>query len=459
MKQLNDIKTLYFLGIGGMGMSALARYFHARGMVVHGYDRTHTPLTEALENEGMHIHYEDDPGRIPEAVDLVVRTPAVPESNAELQELHRRGVPMMKRAELLGLISRHSRALAVAGTHGKTTTSSMLTWLLHRGGLEPTAFLGGIARNFESNYVPGRNEWIVVEADEFDRSFLHLHPEAAAILSVDPDHLDIYGTEEAVWTTGYKPFAEQVRGRLVVRHDLATRFSGRAVWTFGIGEGDVQARRVRVEDGWFVFDLLTPFGKRESVRLALPGRHNVLNALAATGLALEAGADLDAVVEGLATFKGIWRRFDVLHRSDHYVYVDDYAHHPAELEAALRAARELFAERHITAIFQPHLFSRTRDFMAEFAKALSLADELILLDIYPAREEPIEGVTSDALAARITDIPVVRAARDAVPALLAQKDVEVVMTLGAGDIDRLRKPIAKLLAARAAQPQDTMKEE
>ncbi len=459
MKQLTDIKTLYFLGIGGIGMSALARYFHARGAVVHGYDRTRTPLTEALEKEGMHIHYEDDPARIPEAVDLAVRTPAVPESNAELQELLRRGVPVMKRAELLGLISRHSRTLAVAGTHGKTTTSSMLTWILHQGGVVPTAFLGGIARNFESNYVPGRGEWVVVEADEFDRSFLHLHPEAAAILSVDPDHLDIYGSEEAVWATGYRPFAEQVRGRLVIRHDLAHRFPDREVWTFGIGQGDVQARHVRVEDGWFVFDLLTPFGKRQDVRLALPGRHNVWNALAATGLALEAGVGLEVVVEALATFKGIWRRFDVLHRSDRYVYVDDYAHHPAELEAVLRAARELFAERRITAIFQPHLFSRTRDFMAGFAKALSLADELILLDIYPAREEPIAGVSSDALAARITGIPVVRAARDEVPALLAQKDVEVLMTLGAGDIDRLREPIAKLLAARAAQPQDTMKEE
>ncbi len=456
---MTDIKTLYFLGIGGIGMSALARYFHARGVAVYGYDRTRTPLTEALEKEGMHIHYEVDPARIPDQVDLVVRTPAVPATNAELQELQCRGVPMMKRAEVLGLISRHSRTLAVAGTHGKTTTSSMLTWLLHRAGMEPTAFLGGIARNFGSNYVPGQNDWIVVEADEFDRSFLHLQPEAAAILSVDPDHLDIYGTEEAVWTTGYKPFAGQVRGRLVVRHDLADRFPGREIWTFGIGQGDVQARHVRVDDGWFVFDLDTPMGARANVRLALPGRHNVMNALAATGLALEAGADLDAVVEGLATFKGIWRRFDVLHRSDRFVYVDDYAHHPAELEAALRAARELFAGRRITAIFQPHLFSRTRDFMAGFAKALSLADELILLDIYPAREEPIEGVTSDALAAQITDIPVVRAGRDEVPALLAEKEVEVVMTLGAGDIDRLRDPISAVLEARAARARETMKEE
>ncbi len=453
MCDLNDIKTMYFLGIGGMGMSALARYFHARGVAVHGYDRSCTPLTEALEREGMHIHYEADPAQIPAQVDLAVRTPAVPEANAELVALRARGVPLLKRAELLGRISRTRATLAVAGTHGKTTTSAMLAWLLKCGGLDATAFLGGIARNFGSNYVSGQGEWVVVEADEFDRSFLHLEPAAAAILSLDPDHLDVYGDEEALWTTGYKPFAEKVKGRLVVRHDLAARFDTPLLWTFGIEAGEVQARNVRVADGSFVFDLHTPLGTHRQVRLALPGRHNVLNALAATGLALEAGASLEAVVEGLTTFKGIWRRFELCHRSEHYVYIDDYAHHPAELEAVLRAARELFAGRRITAIFQPHLFSRTRDFMDGFARALALADELILLDIYPAREAPIAGVDADVLAKRIEGIPVVRARREEVLRLLSQKPLELVMTLGAGDIDALRAPIAALLDERAAEPQ------
>lgn len=453
MHNLDDIKTMYFLGIGGMGMSALARYFHARGVEIHGYDRSRTPLTEDLERQGMCIHYEVAPEQIPPQVDLAVRTPAVPETNAELAALCARGVPVVKRAELLGHLSRHRTTLAVAGTHGKTTTSAMLTWLLKCGGQDVTAFLGGIARNFGSNYVAGRGEQVVVEADEFDRSFLHLEPAAAAILSLDPDHLDVYGSEEALWTTGYKPFAERVKGRLVVRHDLAARFDAHLLWTFGIEQGTLQARNVRVAEGWFTFDLHTPLGVRSDVRLALPGRHNVLNALAAAGLALEAGVSLDAVVAGLATFKGIWRRFELCHRSDRYVYIDDYAHHPAELEAALRAARELFGERHITAIFQPHLFSRTRDFMDDFARVLALADELILLDIYPARETPITGVDSDALAKRIDAIPVVRARREEVPHLLSQKPLEVVMTLGAGDIDALRAPLTALLNERAAMPQ------
>ncbi len=451
MLELQHIQKIYFLGIGGIGMSALARYFHARGAQVWGYDRTRTALTDTLTQEGMHIHYEADSGHIPEEIDLAVYTPAIPPDHVVLRYLQQQDILLMKRAEVLGLISRNSRTLAVAGTHGKTTTSSMLAWLLKSNGVDATAFLGGIAHNFGSNYVAGHDEWVVIEADEFDRSFLHLHPEAAAILSIDADHLDVYGSAESVWQTGYQPFAQRVKEHLVVRHDLADRFVERPLYTFGIECGQLSARRIGVADGWFVFDLTTPQGQWEGVRLPLPGAHNVLNALAALSLAQYAGVPFEKAIAALATFKGVWRRFDWCHRGTRYVYIDDYAHHPAELEEVIGAARALFAERRITVVFQPHLYTRTRDFLAGFAQALSKADEVVLLDIYPAREMPIPGVSADLLAQTISGVPVTRVVKEEVVDLLAQKELEVLLTLGAGDIDQLRAPIAQMLRAREVQ--------
>lgn len=448
--QLDDIHSAYFIGIGGIGMSALARYLRAKGLDVYGYDRTETALTRTLAAEGIHIHYEDDPKQIPEGVDLVVYTPAVPEEHRELTYFRTRGFPVRKRAEVLGLLSLEERTIAVAGTHGKTTTSCMLSWLLVHGGLDCTAFLGGIATNFESNYRLGESGWMVVEADEYDRSFLHLHPERAVILSMEPDHLDIYGDEDSVVDSGFRAFAGQVvpGGLLYVQQRWASLLDEEQVSrTFGLGQGDYRAEAVRVEQGCFAFDLHTPeWGLIEGFRLPLPGRHNVENATAALAVALELGLEPGRLRQGLQLFKGVKRRFELRFRRPEVVYVDDYAHHPTELRAAIRAAREFYPGKRIKGIFQPHLYSRTRDFAVGFAQALDELDEVILLDIYPAREAPIPGVSAELIRKHMK-----KHTGAAVPlgeALDKSKEqpAGVWMTLGAGNIDTLAEPICAYLA-------------
>ena len=445
--QIETVQRIYFVGIGGIGMSALARYFHKRSMEIYGYDRTETPLTKKLVEEGMYIHYQSDVSLIPEKIDLVIYTPAVPVDHPEMLHLRSLEIPMMKRAAALGWISQNSKTIAIAGTHGKTTTSSMTTWLWKNAGWEPTGFLGGIAGNFGSNYVPGHSEWVVAEADEYDRSFLHLFPESAAILSADPDHLEIYGTAEAMLKEGYQAFARQVKNNLVVRYDLVAKFQACAenCFRFGIGEGDFRAENLRIERGAFVFDLASPNGLNKAIRLPMPGQHNVSNATAAAALAELEGMSPEVIRSGLESFKGIQRRFQRIVDKPNQVFIDDYAHHPTELNAAISAAKALFPDKRIRGIFQPHLFSRTRDFMEGFAAALDQLHEAWLLPIYPARETPIAGINSEAVLEKMNLKNKRLIEKNAVLDALQQSPPQVLLTLGAGDIDQLVEPIKELL--------------
>ena len=472
---LDDIKKIYFLGIGGIGMSALARYFCSRGCEIHGYDKTETTLTKKLVKEGMKIHYGNaDLRKIPDGLDLVVWTPAVPRDFEELTFFQNTNVPLKKRAEVLGIISRSQRTIAVAGTHGKTTTTSLLTHLLRTGRVDCTAFLGGISQNLRSNYVGGNSDWVVAEADEYDRSFLHLSPEIAVLLSMDPDHLDIYGEASAVAETGFKEFIRKTKpnGKVFINHNLAQYFDNQLFETFGVNVGTYRAHNVRVENGWFVFDFAAPAphqireanpaagngGGRSSgeprgfamknLRFAMPGRHNVENAAAAIAVALNVGVTPEAIRKALATFKGIKRRFEFIFRDEKTVFIDDYAHHPTEIRAAAQAARELFPGRKITGIFQPHLYSRTRDFQDGFAEELDKLDEIILMDIYPAREKPIPGVTSEIIFEKMKNPNKVLVTKANMLDILKTKDLDVVMTIGAGDIDTFVAPVKRWLKGR-----------
>jgi UDP-N-acetylmuramate--alanine ligase len=457
-----SIHKIYFIGIGGIGMSALARYFRLHGVEVHGYDRTETDLTRALSAEGMQVHYVDDVSFIPEGVDLVVFTPAVPQDHTELNWFLSRGYPLKKRAEVLGIISRSKRCIALAGTHGKTTTSTMVTHLLRACGVDATAFTGGISGNLGSNFVEGESDWVVVEADEYDRSFLHLHPEIAVINSVDADHLDIYGTEAAVLTS-YQQFAGQLKpgGYLLLEQNIDMPVEN-ALY-FGVERGDAQAKNIRMEDGYTVFDLeiqdsiplpdaaFPEVGRPrhfEALRLAYPGLHNVKNAVAAVVAALLAGADASKIPAALASFQGVKRRFETIVKTPQTVFVDDYAHHPTELVAAIAAARMMYPNRTITGVFQPHLFSRTRDFANAFAKALDTLDACILLPIYPAREEPIEGVNSAMLLHKMELQNKRLIEKNALVAELSKLPLDVLMTMGAGDIDTLIEPIKTMITLK-----------
>lgn len=448
---LDEIKSVYFIGIGGIGMSAIARYFNSRGVKVAGYDRTSTELTKTLETEGMTIRYAEDVSSLPEDVDVIVYTPAVPATHTELQWYREQGYPVYKRSQVLGVISEGMRTVAIAGTHGKTTTSTLTTHLLRSGGVDCNAFLGGVARNFSSNFVSGDTDWVVVEADEYDRSFLTLHPDIAVITSMDPDHLDIYGDEQTLLETGFLAFAKQLKagGKLLVRTGLEHHFAAdQRVETFGIEAGDYQAKNLRVEDGYFVFDFQSTEHSINGLQHPHPGRHNVLNALASIAIALQLGASAEQVKAGLLAFLGIGRRFEFIIREPKLAFIDDYAHHPEELQAAIGAARELYPDRKLTGIFQPHLFSRTKDFAEGFGAALDQLDEILLLDIYPAREEPIPGITSATIAGHMKNEKRTLLTKAEVLDQLAQREIEVLLTLGAGDIDTLVTPIGELLQAR-----------
>ncbi len=459
----SSIHKVYFIGIGGIGMSALARYFRLHGAEVHGYDRTETELTRALEAEGMQVHYEDNLKFIPEAVDLVVYTPAVPKEHSELQWFVDNGYPVKKRAEVLGIISKAKRCIAIAGTHGKTTTSTLTSHLLRACGVDVTVFVGGISGNLSSNFVEGKSDWVVAEADEYDRSFLHLHPEIAVINSVDADHLDIYGTEAAV-RASYQKFATQLKpgGLLLLEQSIDIQADN--CIRFGIEAGDVQAKDIRVEDGYTVFDYVSRISspltgqdkltvlEMKGLRLPYPGLHNVKNALAAITATLNTGAvDAARIPAALESFKGVKRRFETIAKTETTVYVDDYAHHPAEIEATIEAARMLYPGRKITGIFQPHLFTRTRDFADGFAAALDKLDACILLPIYPARELPIEGVTSEMLLQKMANKhkqPIQK--NELINHLKNMKDnnqLDILITMGAGDIDTLIAPIQNLITS------------
>lgn len=459
-----EYANIYFLGIGGIGMSALARYFLHEGRRVAGYDRTPSALTEALEAEGAAIHYEEDVRLIPEAfldpaTTMVVYTPAVPRDHAEYRYFLEHGFRIEKRSQMLGHLSAGKYVMAVAGTHGKTTTSTLVAWLnraLTGGG---SAFLGGVSKNFDSNLVLGGGARLAVEADEFDRSFLRLYPDVAVVTSADADHLDIYGTHEAV-KEAFSQFIGQIRpgGSLIIKQGLDLRIDnpGITVWRYALDTPcDFYAARVRLlEGGHYRYDIVTPDGVIADCTLGVPGWVNIENSVAAVAsvwcAARHEGVALDAerLREGLASFSGVKRRFEFYVNTPKQVYMDDYAHHPRELAATLLSLRRMFPGRRITALFQPHLYTRTRDLCDGFAEALSHADEVVLLPIYPAREEPIEGVTSEIIAERVT-VPCRIVPREVLADTVAAMPTDVVVSFGAGNIDACCGAIAEKLMKKA----------
>lgn len=443
--RIEDINSVYFVGIGGIGMSAIARWFKQRGAYVAGYDRVKTPLTARLEGEGMWIHYEDKIGEVPELYldkeqTVIVYTPAIPKGHGELNYFRKKEFEVMKRSELLGVISRGHYTIAVAGTHGKTTTSSMVAHLLNHSERGCSAFIGGIMTNYDSNLIVGNSEApVVVEADEFDRSFHRLAPDYAVITSVDPDHLDIYGHEDEM-QNAFGQFVNLVNadGKTLIHHKAAEKINGHLenlYYTYGIDRGDIQARALRAVGATFVFNYYGSVVIKD-VRLEVPGFHNVENAIAAITVALDMGMAPEAVKAQMGSYRGVKRRFEYIIKDERFVQIDDYAHHPTEISAFLRSVRALYPHKRITAIFQPHLYSRTRDFMDGFAESLDLADEIILLDIYPAREEPIPGISSQVIFDKMQKSNKVQSSKGELMDLMKEKDVELLCTIGAGDIDQ-----------------------
>ena len=440
------MKNIYFIGIGGIGMSAIARYYNAKGFKVSGYDKTPSPLTHELESEGIEVHYEDNVDFVPKDVaeTLVVYTPAVPKDMGELVYVQENGYRVIKRSRMLGEIAEGQRCMAVAGTHGKTTTSTLTSHIFTAAGEGCSAFLGGISKNYGTNLLISENDVIVAEADEFDRSFLQLFPEIAVITSMDPDHLDIYG-DEAHIREAFKAFASQVSSTVIARYglDITAADTKARIMTYGFNEPAADFWAEPLEKGHF--NLHYPGGVIEDCVVGIPGWVNVENGTAAAAIALSYGLEPARVREALASFEGVKRRFDMQVRNEKHVYIDDYAHHPREIAAALSSIRESYPDRKLTAVFQPHLYTRTRDFADGFAQALSMVDKLILLDIYPARELPIPGVTSEIIFKDVTAPEKVLLKRDEFMDYIKKEEIDLLVTLGAGDIDRFVPEIAEML--------------
>lgn len=452
-----DYRNIYFIGIGGIGMSAIARYYNAKGYKVSGYDKTPSPLTHALESEGIEVHYEDNISFVPKDVEstLVVYTPAIPKDMGELVYVQNNGYRVIKRSRMLGEISEGQRCMAVAGTHGKTTTSTLVSHLFTASGEGCSAFLGGISKNYGSNLLISTNDVVVAEADEFDRSFLQLFPETAVITSMDPDHLDIYG-DEAHIREAFKAFASQVSGTVIVKKglDITTSDTKAKIQTYSYDDTSADFHAVLTDgdgNGFSHFDLHWPGGTIKDCTVGIPGWVNIENAVAASAIALTYGIEPEKIREALASFSGVKRRFDIQVKTDRCVYIDDYAHHPREIAAALTSIKGNFPEYRLTAIFQPHLYTRTRDFADGFAESLSKADRLILLDIYPARELPIPGVTSEIIFKDVTTHDKVLLRKEELMDHIKSLEFgekEVFVTVGAGDIDRFVEPIKELLNSR-----------
>jgi UDP-N-acetylmuramate--alanine ligase len=446
--------NIYFIGIGGIGMSAIARYYHQKGLKVTGYDKTPSELTLALENEGIEVHYEDNIDFIPKDVEntLVVYTPAVPKDMGELVYVQEKGYRVIKRSRTLGEIAQGQRCLAVAGTHGKTTTSTLLAHIFHDSKEGCSAFLGGISKNHDTNLLVSENNTIVAEADEFDRSFLQLFPEIAVITSMDADHLDIY-SDISNMHDAFKAFAGQVSGTVITKLGLPICQEDTKAdilrYSYDDSKADFFAGNITVDEcGYFTFDLHWPGGTIKDCKVGIPGWINVENAVAASAIALTYGLDPEKVKAALASFQGVKRRFDIHLNTPQCSYIDDYAHHPKEIAAAVSSMREIFQGRKLTAIFQPHLYTRTRDFADEFAQALSQVDKLILLDIYPAREEPIPGVTSEIIFRSVTSAEKVILTKEELMDYLQDEPVDILITFGAGNIDRYIGPITEMLCQR-----------
>lgn len=443
---LNQINNVYFIGIGGIGMSALARYFNYLGKKVAGYDKTETELTKELQLLGMQIHFEDNISLIPSDFyienTLVIITPAIPITHSEWNYFIERDYSIKKRAEVLGIITKDTYCFAVAGTHGKTTTSSILGHILYESGVDVTAFLGGIVENYNSNLIGNGKTVTVVEADEFDRSFLQLYPDMACITSMDADHLDIYGDKASIEAT-FVEFADKVENKnlLFIPKNLPLEGIKIAINE----EADFTAFNIRVENSAYVFDVKTPSETIKNIQFNLPGRHNLMNALMALAMAITYGSPTNSIVRALGTFKGIKRRFSYQIKQEKLVFIDDYAHHPTEINAVHQAVRELYPQQKVLAVFQPHLFSRTKDFADDFAKSLSHFDEVILLDIYPARELPMEGITSAWLLSKIENSNKKLVLKNELIDEVLKSAATVIVTIGAGDIGELVKPLKERL--------------
>lgn len=446
--ELHNIKKVYLVGIGGIGMSGLSRYFAHQGCVVCGYDKTPTELTHALEAEGMQIIFEDKPELVPadfhqpDESTLLIYTPAIPKDSAIMAFFKTAGFEVFKRSQVLGIISKGMYTVAVAGTHGKTTTSSLVAHILKDSGKDCSAFLGGIASNYGSNVLYGKNNIVVVEADEYDRSFLTLHPDIAIVTSMDADHLDIYGDHEHL-KESFHLFVSQIKagGKLINHKGLPLDGI-----TYGTdNDADVMATNVRVQDGSFWFDFVSANATIRDIEMGIPGLHNIDNAVAAAKACLLLGVEPEAIKHALTAFRGVKRRFEYIVKTDKHIYIDDYAHHPEELRACITSVKRLYPEKKLTTIFQPHLYTRTRDFVDGFAEVLDMTDELLLLDIYPARELPIPGVDSDMILGRMKLLNKRKCGKQEAIDIVELEKPELLLTVGAGDIDQLVTPLKNVL--------------
>lgn len=452
---IKEIKSVYFLGAGGIGMSAIARYFLHKGLVVAGYDKTPSALTHRLEQEGMLLHYDENIDEIPHAcrnpqVCMVVYTPAIPESHVELQYFKSNGFEVLKRAQVLGSLTRTHRGLCFAGTHGKTTTSTMCAHIMHQSHVDCNAFLGGISKNYGSNYIlSDTSDYIVIEADEFDRSFHWLRPWMSVITSTDPDHLDIYGTKEA-YLESFRHYTTLIKpgGALIIHEGLEMQEDVNdevRVFRYSLNGGDFHAENIKIENGTITFDFISPIENVTQVELGHPIPINVENAVAAMAMAQLNGCTAEELRYGMSTYKGVDRRFDFKVNNERHVFLSDYAHHPKEIYQSAKSLRELYHDRHVTAVFQPHLYTRTRDFYKEFAEALSQLDEVILCDIYPAREAPIPGVTSTLIYNELTCKEKSMIHKEDVIDLVKKRDFDVLVVLGAGDLDNYVPQMTKII--------------
>ena len=456
---INDIKSVYFVGIGGIGMSAIARYFLSKGIFVAGYDKTPSNLTEELQKEGAEIHYEEDEALIPECckdkdTTLVIYTPAIPSDHKELVYFEQNGFDIEKRAQVLGALTRAYKGLCVAGTHGKTTTSTMAAHLLHQSKVDCNAFLGGISKNYKTNYILSeKSEYVVIEADEFDRSFHHLTPFISVITATDPDHLDIYGTKNA-YLESFTKYTSLIQpgGALILHKGLEMKPAlqdGVRLYEYSRDEGDFHAENIRIGNGEIFFDFVSPFGNIKDIQLGVPVSINIENGIAAMALAQMSGVSNEEIKAGMLSFGGVDRRFDFKIKNDKIVFLSDYAHHPAEIKQSALSIKELYKNRKVTALFQPHLYTRTRDFYKDFASSLSLLDEVILVDIYPAREQPIPGVTSELIYNNLRPgIKKQMCHRDEIIDIIKNNEFDVLISLGAGDIENLVPEITEILSKR-----------
>ncbi|MCF0201723.1 MAG: UDP-N-acetylmuramate--L-alanine ligase [Bacteroidaceae bacterium] len=456
---MKQIKSVYFVGVGGIGMSAIARYFLKQGLTVGGYDKTPSALTRQLEKEGVLVHYEDNTALIPQAcmdkdTTLVVYTPAIPADHSELCHFKDNGFDVEKRAQVLGRLTQSNKGLCFAGTHGKTTTSTMCAHIMHQSAADCNAFLGGISKNYGTNYIlSAQSEYVVIEADEFDRSFHWLRPWMSVITSTDPDHLDIYGTKEA-YLESFAHYTELIQpgGALIIHKGLEVKpriQEGVTLYEYSRDEGDFHAENIKIENGDITFDFISPIENVTGIELGQPIPINIVNSIAAMAMAQLNGCTADELREGIKTYGGVDRRFDFRIRTDRQVLLSDYAHHPKEIQASASSLRELYKNRKITAIFQPHLYTRTRDFYKDFADALSILDKVVLTEIYPARELPIEGVTSQLIYDNLAEgVEKVMIRKEEVADYLKNNDTDVVVVLGAGDLDNQMETFAEVLNSK-----------